>query len=190
MLRNVIRYGGIALVIIGIILVMKNLFNSDASFDNQKNKKNVVNSNSYYSVNVSLLDQDSHSFLIGGNLVIKDAEGNVISGWTTEEGVHLVPNLKKGFYTLIEEEAPNGYHLNSDGIKFEIKNKDQEIVMYNTKMSEEEKIAYEAEQRAVNTVSSEVDVDNTLSSKNFVTIFVAFVCFVFGIGMIFSKREF
>ena len=190
MLRSIIKYGGLALVIIGIILVMKNLFNSDSKYDNNGNKKKdnkVVEK--VYSAKVSLLDEDSNKFVSGASLVIKDKNGNVISTWTSENSIHLVSSLKNGVYTLIEEKAPDGYKLNTNTVTFEIKNKDKSVKMYNKKMTQQEKEAYEAEQRARNTVSDEIDVDNTLSSKDITMIVTAVSSVVFGLALIFYKKE-
>ncbi len=189
MLRNVIKYGGLALVIIGIILVMKNLFASDSDWNNDKKNQTTTVVSNYYNATVSLLDKETKKYIVGANLVIKDKDGNVISGWTTDEGVHLVPNLKKGTYVLVEEEVSEGYRLNSDGVTFEIKNKDQEVIMYNTKMTEEEKAQYEAEQRAKNTTASEVGVDNTLSQKDITVVVIAIISIVFGIDLLFFQKK-
>ena len=190
MIRNIIKYGGLALVIIGIVLVMKNLFNPDSAINSDNKKENTTKvSTSYYSVAVSLLDEETKSFISGGNLIIRDKDGSVISGWTSGEGVHLVPNLKKGIYTLVEEQAPEGYKLNSDGITFEIKNKDKELILYNSKMTEEEKRAYEAEQREKNTITSEIDVANTSSTKGFLATLLAIISVALGIKLISKQKD-
>lgn len=190
MLRSIIKYGGLALVIIGIVLVMKNLFNVDSgTTNNSKTNKNTTVNISSYKVSISLLDKDTKAFVKGANLVIKDQGGNVVSGWTTEEGVHLVPNLKKGTYTLIQEKEADGYHLNSDGVTFEVKNKDQEIIMYNIKMTEEEKTKYEAEQRAKNTTATETSVDNTLSVKDVGSTLVAILSIIGGTLIILHPKK-
>lgn len=191
MLRSIIKYGGLALVILGIILVMKNLFTSDSKYDNtnkNKNSKTVVTSKTY-EASISLLDEDSKALVSGANLVLKDKNGNVVSSWTSEASVHLVSSLKNGIYTLVEESAPEGYHLNDKGVTFQIKNKDKEVKMYNKKMSQEEKEAYEAEQRAKNTVSNEINVDNTLSSKDVTMIVAAISSVIFGLSLIFYKKD-
>ncbi len=190
MLRSIIKYGGLALVIIGIVLVMKNLFNSDTKWENnKKNNPTTVETKTSYSATVSLIDQETKKYIQGATLVVKDSNGNTISSWTSDQGVHLVTNLKKGSYTLTEETAPEGYHINKDGVTFEIKNKNKEVIMYNIKMTEEEKQAYEKEQRELNTTSNEINVDNTLSEKEIVTTMMAILCIISGIAIIFNKKE-
>lgn len=194
MLRSIIKYGGLALVVLGIILVMKNLFTSDKYNDKGTDKKNKsgysnVVSNKTYSASISLLDEESKSFVSGASLVLKDKDGNVISSWNSDNGVHLVSSLKNGTYTLIEESAPEGYHLNEKTITFEIKNKDKSVKMYNKKMTKEEKEAYEASMRAKNTTSNEINVDNTLSSKDITMVVTAISSIIFGLALIFYKKE-
>ena len=189
MLRSIIKYGGLALVIIGIILVMKNLFKSDAEMNQFKKDNTKVVEKSSYDVSVSLLDKDSNGLISGGVLVIEDASGNEVTRWISENSVHLVPNLAKGSYTLVEKEAPNGYHLNNDGVKFIVSKKNIKVTMYNTKMTDEEKAKYEAEQRALNTKASEVHVDNTLSNRDITMIVAAISSVIFGIAIIFYKKE-
>jgi len=188
MLRNIIKYGGLALVIIGIVLVMKNLFNSDAEFESKKNTNSRNVTKSYYSATVNLMDEETKKYLVGASLVVKDAFGNVVTRWTTEEKSHLVSNLKAGTYTLEEETAPEGYKSN-DTITFIIKDKNRDVTMLNKKMTEEEKKAYEEEQRKLNTTSDEVNVDNTLSEKDVVTVMMAIVCMVSGIFLVSRKRD-
>lgn len=189
MLRSIIKYGGLALVIIGIILVMKNLFNSNSKLNNKKKEPTTITAKATYSATVSLIDQETKKHIQGATLIIKDEKGNTISSWTSEESVHLVPNLKNGKYTLTEEKAPEGYHINNDGVTFEIKNKNKEVTMYNIKMTEEERNAYEKQQRELNTTSNEIDVDNTLSEKDIVATMMAIICIISGIAIIFNKKE-
>ncbi len=191
MLRNIIKYGGLALVIIGIILVMKNLFNSDAKFETNKKTTTptTITSKTYYSATINLMDQETNKNIKGATLSIKDNNGNIVSTWTSEESAHLVTNLKKGKYTLTEETAPDGYHINKDGITFEIKNKDKQVTMYNTKMTQQELETYEKEQRELNTTSNEINVDNTLSEKDVVATMMAIICIISGIAIILNRKE-
>ena len=190
MLRSIIKYGGLALVIIGIILVMKNLLKKDPELTNTKEKiKNTTIKTKYYSASVSLLDKDTKEYITGAKLVVKDKSGNVISGWISENGLHLVSNLKNGTYTLVEESANENYNLNTDGVTFTINNKNQDVTMYNTKMTPAEKEKKEQEERAKNTTSNEIGVDNTLSEKGVVTLIMSIMCIFGGVLMIFTKKE-
>lgn len=188
MLRNVIKYGGLALVLVGIVIVMSNLFTNDTEWQSDgKNKR--VDKNSYYSAKISLLDQETNAFISGASLVVKDENGTVVSGWTTEDGVHLISNLKNGTYTLVQETTSSDYHLNSDVLTFKIKDKDKEVVMYNIKMTEEEKKAQGSSSNE-STTSSEVGVENTLSTKNVFSYLFAIICIGLGINFILGKKEF
>ncbi len=165
MARNIIKYVGLALVIIGIVLVMKNLFASDSDWQTDSNstekKKNAT-----YSASVSLIDQETESYLSGASLVIKDEDGNVIDEWTTDTGVHLVGDLENGTYILSESQAPEGYHLNEDGVSFTIKDSDQKVTMCNIAMTEEEIKMAQTTNGNANATSDEVGVDNTSSMRN------------------------
>lgn len=186
MTRNIIKYGGLTLVLIGIILVMKNLFTNGSDWTTDNKRKNK---NGYYSAQISLLDKETESYLSGANLVVKDASGQVVSGWTTEAGVHLVENLKNGTYTLNQETAIEGYHLNEDNIVFEINGADETVVMYNIAYTEEEKKQIEEENRQNNTTSSDVNVENTASHKSILTNIIALISLGLGTFMIALQKK-
>lgn len=185
MTKNIIKYGGIALVIVGIVLVMRNLFTSDEDWENKNSKNTNKTVNSSYNVQVSLVDQESGALLTGAKLVIKDSTGEVVTSWTTENEIHLVNELKQGTYKLVEEEAPEGYHLNGDGIEFKIKDSDQTVSMYNIAMTESEKEEY----RKQNTTSNEVGVDNTASFRNHFVTISAIIAIGIGIWLILSQQK-
>lgn len=181
-MRNVIKYGGIVLVIIGVLLVMKNLFAKDTSWSNNNFTKKK---DSYYSVKVKLLDKENNSYLAGGKLAVKDSTGKVVSEWTTDGGVHLVSKLKAGKYTLVQTETIDNYKINDKGISFTIRNADKELVMYNEKMNEEEI----KEERAKNTKPSEVGVESTGTSKSILPVVIAFVSIFIGSRLIYKERN-
>lgn len=193
MIRTIIKYAGLALVIIGIVLVMKNLFNSAANEssnnNNSKKSKAVITTKKTYSATVSLKDSNTKKNIEGATLIIKDKNGNIVNEWTTESGNHIVPDLKNGTYILSEKTAPTGYHLNEDGVTFEIKDKNKEVIMYNIKMTEEEQKSYEQKQRELNTTSNEINVDNTLSEKSIKATIMAIACIISGIVLILHKKE-
>lgn len=184
-MKNAIKYIGIILVIAGVLLVTKNLFTQDEEWDSKKEKKTEATEVVYYNARIQLLDKEENTFLTGATLVIKNEAGEEIDKWETGEGVHLVNKLKKGTYTLTEEKAPEGYHFNEEVISFEIANKDQEVTMYNTKMTEEE----QAEIKRQNTTSSEVGVDNTLSEKNIWSILGGVLSIGLGVGLILIQKK-
>lgn len=182
-MRNIIKYVGIILVIAGILLVMKNLFTKDDEWNTDKKDKatEVV----YYSAKIKLLDEETESYLSGATLVLKNEAGDVIEKWTTDGGTHLVSKLEKGNYVVEQESSVDGYHVNEEGVSFEIKNKDKEVIVYNTRMTEEEI----EEIRRQNTVSNEVNVDNTLSEKGIWSIIGGIASIGIGVGLILVQRR-
>lgn len=178
-MKNIIKYLGIALVIVGILLVMKNLFTKDSNWSSDKEYKNNTK---YYSATIKLLDKDTKNYLSGSKLVLKDSNNELVAEWTTEEKVYIVNKLVSGKYTLIQSSAPENYHLNENNIVFEIKNKDRDIVMYNTKMTEEEI-------KDANTTKEEVGVDNTLSKRNILTSIIAVIISIIGLNLIYKVRK-
>ena len=191
MLRTLIKYGGLALVIIGIILVMKNLFKSDNEIKstNKKSKEKIVEKVTEYNARIKLLDQASNDYLVGADLVLKDKSGNVISEWTTDATEHVVLKLKKGTYTITETKAPDKYKINEEPTTFKIKDKDEKITMYNSKMSSEEIATQEKSEREKNTTANEIGVENTLSEKDITLTIMAIICIIFGIDIIFFQKE-
>lgn len=180
MIRNIIKYLGIALVIIGIFLVMRNLISKDTDWSNDKGKTN--NKNNAYNVTIKLLDKDNKKYLAGSKLILKNTNDELIAEWTTNEEAYVISNLENGNYTLIQIDAPDNYHLNEAGVTFELKNKDKEITMYNTKMTEEEI-------KQANTTNTEVGVDNTASNKSIFTSIIAIITTVIGISLIYKTKE-
>lgn len=178
-MRNIIRYVGIILVIAGILLVMKNLVTKDENFSDTSTNKNQTTEVAYYSAKIKLVDKETDAYLEGASFILKNEKDEIIEKWISESNVHLISKLKKGKYTIEQEKAPDGYHLNEEVTSFEVTNKDQEVVIYNTKMTEEEI----EELRQQNTTSSEVSVDNTLSVKNIWAI-LGGICSI-GLGIFF-----
>lgn len=179
-MKNIVKYVGIVLVIVGILLVMKNLFAKDTDWSSNKNSSKTTEV--YYSAKIKLLDKDTDAYLTGGELELRDENGEVVGEWTTEAGVHLINKLKKGKYTLVQTGAPEDYHLNEEEITFEIKSSDKEVTMYNVKMTEEEI-------KEKNTVSNEVGVDNTLSNKSVLSVIMAAIASSAGIYLIYKEKK-
>lgn len=184
-MRNIIKYVGIVLVIAGILLVMKNLFIQEESLKSNNKKNETTTEVTYYSAKIELLDKESNAYLDGASLVLKTGSGEIIEKWTTEGGAHLITKLKKGTYLIEQEKAKENYHPIEKDYSFEIKNKDKEVTIYNTKMTEEEI----DEERKQNTVSSEVGVDNTLSEKSIWSIICGIASIGIGIGLILLQKR-
>lgn len=177
-MKSIIKYLGIALVIVGILLVMKNLFSKESSWESD-NKLNNIN---YYIANIKLLDKDTKDYVEGAKLVLKNSKNEIVAEWITGKRVYRVNNLEKGEYTLIQTGASENYHLNELEINFEIKNKNKDVVMYNTKMTEEEI-------KNANTTKTEVGVDNTSSTKNILTSVYAIVISFVGLNIIYKVKK-
>lgn len=117
-----------------------------ATYKDVKNAKDSINLNITKTVNVPVnkVDSDTGSDVKGANLTVKDASGKVIDSWTTDGKAHSVTNLSDGTYTLEETQAPNGYVLSSEKIKFTINNNGKitdeagneisKVVMFNKKI--------------------------------------------------------
>ncbi len=80
-------------------------------------------------VTITKVDGDTNKQLAGATLVLKDANGNVVTQWVTTGSVHVVENLPKGTYTLQEIKAPAGYDLNTEVQKFTITDTNREMVL-------------------------------------------------------------
>lgn len=175
-MKNIIKYGGLVLVIIGIILVMKNLFATESEWKSTTTE-NTKSKTQYYHVEFKLIDHETKSFLTGATLKLENESGKTIEQWNSENSVHLINKLKPGKYIIKEVTAPEGYHLNEDGVSFEVKNKDLKTEMYNIKMTQEEMI----QQKQKNIIQDEVNVESTSSTKLIFIPLLAILCFLFGI---------
>jgi len=84
-------------------------------------------------VTITKYDASTNKQLKGATLVLKDANGNVVTEWVTTGSVHVVENLPKGTYTLQETKAPAGYDLNTEVQTFTITdtNRDIALKLYN-----------------------------------------------------------
>lgn len=94
------------------------------------NTKEEININ----YQISKRDVTNNKELPGAKLVLKDSLGNIIDSWTSTTAPHYLKNITPGTYYLSEIEAPNGYILNEEIIKFEVleNTKENTIIMYNT----------------------------------------------------------
>ena len=100
--------------------------------------KEVVMYNAHeskYVVKISKQDITTKEELPGATLIIKDEDGNEVARWVSGEEPHYL-ELKKGNYILTEIQAPNGYDLSYEVIKFTVGDKGEVetyVVMYNSK---------------------------------------------------------
>ena len=86
-------------------------------------------------VKISKKDITTKNELPGAKLVIKDANGNVKASWTSTSTPKYIEGLAAGNYTLCETQAPAGYVLATECIKFKVKADGTvaSVVMYNKK---------------------------------------------------------
>ena len=100
--------------------------------------KEVVMYNTHeskYKVKISKQDITTKQELAGATLVLKDAKGNEIDRWVSTNTPHYL-ELEKGEYVLTEIQAPSGYDLSYEVIKFTVGDNSEietAIVMYNSK---------------------------------------------------------
>ena len=89
----------------------------------------------YYKVKISKQDISTKTELPGATLVLKNSKGEEIDRWVSGTEPHYL-ELKKGEYTLTEIQAPNGYDLSYEVIKFSVGDNGEvetSVVMYNSK---------------------------------------------------------
>ena len=88
-----------------------------------------------YKVKISKQDITTKAELPGATLVLKNSKGEEIDRWVSGNEPHYL-ELEKGEYTLVEIQAPAGYDLSYEVIKFNV-GEDGEVetsvVMYNSK---------------------------------------------------------
>ena len=100
--------------------------------------KEVVMYNTHeskYQVKISKQDITTKQELPGATLVLKDNLGNEIARWVSGTEPYYL-ELAKGEYILTEIQAPNGYDLSYEVIKFTVGDNGEvetSVVMYNSK---------------------------------------------------------
>ena len=181
MIKDIIRYIVIILIVVAIALVIRGLVNQDSDWE--EDNSNTTNNEIYYQASISLLDKETEEFISGATLTVRSATGEEVDSWITTEEAYTISNLKSGTYTLEQEIASDEYKLNEESITFEVEDTNVDVVMYNEKKTEEEL----AEEKAQNTTSDEINVDNTLSYKNKPLAILSIIIFIIGIGLISSK---
>ena len=89
---------------------------------------------SKHQVEISKQDITTKSELPGATLIIKDANGNEIDRWVSGTTPHYI-ELDVGEYTLTEVQAPIGYDLSYEVVRFSVTDTTDitRVVMYNSK---------------------------------------------------------
>ena len=124
----------------------------------------LVNNHSKFKI--SKQDLTSKKEIKGAKLQIFDSRGVERYSWTSTDKPYEIVGLEDGDYTLVETQAPNGYTM-AESIKFTIENgqvkndEDNMIVMYDAFI---------------------VEIPDTFSSKNVITMIMGLVLVAFGTG--------
>ena len=191
-MRSLIKFLVLALVVVGIGLVLRNVIlksknNNDTFIDSKKDGK-------YYQVTVSLLDKETEKYISGSVLSVETEKGKVIEKWTTKDKEYIISNLSKGKYILKQISAPEGYDYNEDDTEFTITDKNLKLVMYNAPSSEnttntENNNSTNNSNNENNNVNENVGVVDTLSFKNpLATIFGGLVVLAGAMLLVFNKK--
>ena len=93
-------------------------------------------------VKISKQDITTKQELPGPTLVIKDANGKDVASWVSTNTPKYIKGLEAGNYTLCETQAPDGYELYTECIKFTVKADGtvSTVIMYNAPKSKETKV--------------------------------------------------
>lgn len=80
-------------------------------------------------VTIIKYDSATNNILAGAKLVLKDKTGAEITSWISTTNAHIIRNLANGEYTVSEVEAPNGYKLSNEVVKFTISGNSDDILV-------------------------------------------------------------
>ena len=107
---------------------------SDTYKETKTASDKVTGSISLNKVVISKQDITNGNELPGAKLVVKDKDGKVVAEWISTDKPHEI-YLEDGSYTLTEIQAPYGYKLSEETIKFEVVNNKPtaKVIMYNKK---------------------------------------------------------
>lgn len=101
---------------------------------NEKKNESVIMKDS--KITASKTDITGTKEVPGATLTVKDEDGNTVDTWVSGDKEHYVSGLEEGkTYTLIEENAPEGY-VRAEEITFTVTNEkiDQEVNMFDAQV--------------------------------------------------------
>lgn len=105
-------------------------------------------------VTITKIDKTTKQPIAGAKLVLKDANGKEITSWTSTTSARVIKNLPDGTYTIEEVEAPTGYKLNKEVVKFTVDASHRDVKVTFTN---------EAKERVVNIVKIDKSTGNPLA---------------------------
>lgn len=109
---------------------------SDIYFTVSKDKKNETVVMKDAKITASKREITGTQEVPGATLTVKDEDGNTVDTWVSGDKEHYVSGLEEGkTYTLIEENAPEGY-VRAEKITFTVTNEkiDQEVNMFDAQV--------------------------------------------------------
>lgn len=104
------------------------------TISNEKKNESVIMKDS--KITASKTDITGTQEVPGATLTVKDEDGNTVDTWVSGDKEHYVSGLEEGkTYTLIEENAPEGY-VRAEEITFTVTNEkiDQEVNMFDAQV--------------------------------------------------------
>lgn len=105
-------------------------------------------------VTITKIDKTTKQAIAGAKLVLKDASGKTITSWTSTTSARVIKNLPDGTYTVEETEAPTGYKLNKEVVKFTIDSTHRDVKVT---------FSNEAKERVVNIIKIDKSTGNPLA---------------------------
>ena len=141
------------------------------SIELQEDENVVTMTNIYSSFKISKVDITSKKELPGALLEIRDARGVELYSWTSTNKPQEIIGLSDGEYTLVEKTAPKGYTV-AESMNFKIENGKLvagDNVSDNTLIMKDSVV---------------VDVPDTFSSKNIITMMIGLVMVALGTGVL------
>ena len=136
--------------------------------------QNVVTlTNTHSSFKISKQSITSTKELPGAQLIITDAQGNEVARWTSTDEPREITGKADGDYTLTELTAPQGYTI-AESINFTIENG---------------KIKGDDDNMLVMKDGTVVDVPDTFTFQNIITMFIGLLLVGLGSGVLFYETK-
>ena len=118
------------IVIIMLIFMGKVLADDSINGVPKSEYKNTIFSHNR--VEISVLDEND-KYIRDSKIQIQDKEGSIIYEFETTNDAFVIERLEEGIYYLVQVNVPSGYELNSNKIKFEVKDSVVNLELKNKK---------------------------------------------------------